>query len=147
MSGLITITVQQIICWPVIYQASHLNFRNFSPSSSSCQALLALEKGRGMVSRDMWQGVLSIQIIVSSLTQGLGTGFAHCCRRRNLVIQMDLRTHQSNRSSMPISPVSFLKIQIQARTFNFSKKLDIFYEIQVNSNSMFKKTKKNLTDL
>lgn len=139
MSGLITITVQQIICWPVIYQTSHLNFRNFSPSSSSCQALLALEKRRGMVSRDVWQGVLSIQIIVSFLTQGLGTGFAHCCRRRNLAIQMDLRTHQSNSSSMPILPVSFLKIQIQARIFNLEKKLDIFSEIQVNSNSMFKK--------
>lgn len=140
MSGLITITVQQITGWPVIYQTSHLNFRNFFPSSFSCKALLAaLEKGRRMVRRDMWQAILSTQTIVNSLTQGLGTGFAHRCRRRNLDNQMYLRTHLSNSSSIPISPVSFLKIQIQTRIFNLGKKLDIFSEIQVNANSKFKK--------
>lgn len=140
MSGVITIRVQQIICQPVIYQTSHLNFKNFFPSSSSCQALLdPQEKGRGMVSRDMWQGILSILIIVSSLTQGLGTDFAHCCRRRNLALQMDLRTHKSNSSFMPISPASVLKIQIQIWILNLAKKLDIFSEIQVNGNLRFKK--------
>lgn len=44
---------------------------------------------------------------------------------------------------MPISSVSFLKIQNQTRIFNLAKKVDIFSEIQINRNSKLRNEKKS----
>lgn len=68
-----------------------------------------------------------------SAIQGLGASFAHCHRKRNLALQMDLRTRLRNHYCMSFSSVSFLKLQ--TRIFCLTKKLDGYSEIQISNNS------------